>query len=255
MKTVRMEEMTWPEIRDAIDRGFTTVVMAVGSTEQHGPHLPTMTDTRLGDAYAQAVALKLGKTLQARTVPFGCSEHHLAFGGTISLKPDTLRLVLRDAIDSLVQDGFKRIILLPSHGGNFPSVKQAIDEARPAHPGIEITGFTNLLGFIGVLFAGSAEFGVSEDESGAHAGESETSMMMALEGPLVEADRLAPGYLGPTGEKEVAIILEKGMPALTSNGVLGDPRRASADKGRRYLDKLVEFLAEHFKGPAAGRKE
>ncbi len=255
MKTIRMEEMTWPEIRDALDRGFTTVVMAVGSTEQHGPHLPTMTDTRIGDALGEAVALKLGKALQARTMPLGCSEHHLAFGATISLKPDTLRLVLRDAVDSLVRDGFKRIILLPTHGGNFPSVKQAIDEAKPAHPGVEITGFTDLLAFVKVEFEASAEFGIGEDESGAHAGESETSLMMALEAHLVEADRLAPGYLGPTGEKELALILEKGMPALTSNGVLGDPRRASAEKGRRYLDRTAAFLAGYFNGPASGRKE
>ncbi len=255
MKTIRLEEMTWPEIRDALDRGYTTVVMAVGSMEQHGPHLPTMTDTRIGDALAQAVALKMGKALQARTVPFGCSEHHLAFGGTISLKPDTLRLVLRDAIDSLVRDGFKRIILLPTHGGNFPYVRQAIEEARPVHPGIEITGYTDTLGFVGALFAASAEFGVGEEESGAHAGESETSLLMALEGQLVEADRLVPGYTGPTGEKELALILEKGMPALTSNGVLGDPRRASADKGRRYLERMAGFLAEQFGGPASGRKE
>jgi creatinine amidohydrolase len=255
MKTIRMEEMTWPEIRDAIDRGFTTVTMAVGSTEQHGPHLPTMTDTRIGDALAEAVALKLGKTLQARTVPFGCSEHHLAFGGTISLKPETLRLVLLDAIDSLVRDGFKRVILLPTHGGNFPTVRQALDEARPAHPGAEITGYTDLLGFVRAGAEASAEFGVGEEESGAHAGESETSLMMALEGSLVEADRLAPGYLGPTGEKELTLILEKGMPALTSNGVLGDPRRASAEKGRRYLERLADFLAGTFRGAASSSKE
>jgi creatinine amidohydrolase len=252
MKTIRMEEMTWPEIRDAIDRGFTTVVMAVGSTEQHGPHLPTMTDTRIGDALAQVVAVKLGKALQARTVPFGCSEHHLAFGGTISLKPDTLRLVLLDAVDSLIRDGFKRVIFLPSHGGNFGTVRQAVEEARSSHSGVDITGYTDLQGFVGVLFAASAEFGIGEEESGAHAGESETSIMMDLEGSLVEADRLAPGYLGPTGEKELALILEKGMPALTSNGVLGDPRRASAEKGRRYLDKLAGFLADYFSRTEAG---
>ncbi len=244
MRTIRMEEMTWPDIREAIERGFTTVVAAVGSTEQHGPHLPTMTDTRIGDALAHAVALKLGRALQARTIPVGCSEHHLAFGGTLSLKPETLRLVIRDYVDSLVRDGFKRIVFLPSHGGNFPHVRTAIEEARATHPGIDIAGYTDLLGLMGAIFAASAEFGVGADESGGHAGESETSFMMALEGGLVAAERMAPGYLGPLGPNEIAIISEKGMPALTANGVLGDPRRASAEKGARYLEKLADFLAK-----------
>jgi creatinine amidohydrolase len=244
MKTIRMDEMTWPGIRAAIEQGFTTVVAAVGSTEQHGPHLPTMTDTRIGDAVANAVAFKLGHALQARTIPFGCSDHHLAFGATISMKPETLGMIVRDYAASLARDGFKRIIFLPSHGGNFAPVARAIEEAQRAHPGIEITGYTDLHGFVDVLYAASAEFGISPDESGAHAGENETSFMLALEGGLVDTPKMAPGYLGPLGDAEIAIIFEKGMPALTGNGVLGDPRRASADKGRRYLERLADFLVK-----------
>ncbi len=91
MKTIRMEEMNWPDIKTAIESGFKTVVIAVGSTEQHGPHLPTMTDARIGEDVAERVARKLGHALLARTIDVGLSEHHLAFAGTISLKP-------RDAI-------------------------------------------------------------------------------------------------------------------------------------------------------------
>jgi creatinine amidohydrolase len=242
MKTIRMEEMNWPEIKRAIESGFTTVVFAVGSTEQHGPYLPTMTDARIGDALAERVARKLGHALQARTIDVGLSEHHLAFAGTISLKPETLLLVLRDYVDSLVRHGFTRIVIIPSHGGNFATVRQAIEEARKVHPGINVTGYTDFLGLADFLYRGSAEYGVSAEESGAHAGESETSIMMALEGPLVAADRFAPGYVGPTGEAEMKLIFEKGMPALTSNGILGDPRRASAEKGEAYLERFADFL-------------
>ena len=76
----------------------------------------------------------------------------------------------------------------------------------------------------------------------AHGGENEASMMLALEPGLVKTDRFAPGYLGPLGEKEAELIFAKGMPALTSNGVLGDPRKASAAKGRAYLDGLADFI-------------
>lgn len=242
MNTIRMEEMNWPDVRAAITAGFTTAVVAVGSTEQHGPHLPTMTDTRIGDAMVHRVAQKLGNALQARTIPVGVSNHHLAFGATVSLQPETLKLIVLDYVDSLVRDGFRRIIFLPSHGGNFTAVAQAIEDARKAHPDIEITGYTDLLGMSDFLNQASAEFGISAEESGAHAGESETSIMMALESGLVARDKFAPGYLGPTGEREIQIILEKGMPALTPNGVIGDPRKATPEKGEVYLEKLADFL-------------
>jgi creatinine amidohydrolase/Fe(II)-dependent formamide hydrolase-like protein len=95
----------------------------------------------------------------------------------------------------------------------------------------------------------SAEFGVSPEESGAHAGENEASITMALEPSLVHPDRFVPGYLGLTAEAEMAVIFEKGMTALTSNGILGDPRKASAAQGEVYLERLVDFLVA-----AIGRK-
>jgi len=242
MKSIRMEAMTWPAIRAAIEGGCTTAVVAVGATEQHGPHLPTMTDARIGDAVAELVAQKLGGALVARTVDVGLSEHHLAFGGTISLKPETLKLVLRDYAESLVRCGFTRIVFVPTHGGNFPAVREAIDEARAAHPGVDVAGYTDLLGFAGYLNRVSAEHGVGAEASGAHAGENETSMMMALEPGLVDPGQFAAGYLGPLGAAEVKRILERGMPDLTSNGVLGDPGGASAEKGRVYLERLADFL-------------
>jgi creatinine amidohydrolase len=242
MKTIRMEEMTAPAINAAIAQGFTTVVVGVGSTEQHGPHLPTMTDTRIVEETAHRVALKLGNALQARTIPVGISDHHLAFGGTISLQPETLKRILIDYITSLSRCGFKRIVFLPSHGGNFATVEQAIKESQAAYPRVKITGFTDLLAFAHFLNSVSNEFGITADESGAHAGENETSIMMALESNLVLKDKFEPGYLGPTTEKEVRIILEKGMPALTQNGILGDPRKASAEKGEIYLEQLADFL-------------
>jgi creatinine amidohydrolase len=242
VNTIRMEEMNWPDVRQAVAAGFTTAVVAVGSTEQHGPHLPTMTDARIGDAVAHRVAQKLGNALQARTIPVGVSDHHLAFGATISLQPETLRLIVRDYVDSLVCDGFQRIVFLPFHGGNFLPVAQAIEDASTAHPDIDITAYTDLLGLVGFLTETSAVFGISGEESGAHAGESETSLMMALEPSLVAQDRLAPGYIGPMGEKEVLVVLEEGMPTLTENGVIGDPRKASAEKGEVYLERLADFL-------------
>jgi creatinine amidohydrolase len=247
MNTIRMDQMTWPDIKSAIEKGSESVIVAVGSTEQHGPHLPTMTDTRIGDEVAQRVAMKLGHTLQASTIRVGCSSHHLGFSGTISLRDETLKMMILDYMDSLVRSGFKRIVFLPMHGGNFPTVQAVVKEARQAHHGIEIIGVTDLAKLLDCLNAASAEFGISPSESGAHAGESETSIMLALEKDLVLANRFAPGYVGPTGEKELKILRERGMGALTEIGVLGDPRRASAEKGEVYLDRLTEFLVQEIK--------
>jgi len=242
MPTIRMEEMTWPDVRAAVQHGFTTVVVGVGSTEQHGPHLPTMTDTRIGDDLAHRVALRLGLALQARTIPFGVSEHHLAFGATISLRRESLKAILRDYLDSLVRCGFTRIVLLPSHGGNFATVQEVIDEAPITHPGVVVTGYADLLGFSGFLERASGRFGISAGAAGAHAGENETSMMLALEPTLVRRDRFAAGYVGPLDVEQVKVILEQGMTALTANGVLGDPAGSSADKGETYLELCAEYL-------------
>jgi creatinine amidohydrolase len=244
MKTIRMEEMTAPDINAAIAQGYKTVVVGVGATEQHGPHLPTMTDTRIGDEIANRAALELGNALQARTIPVGVSDHHLAFGGTISLRPETLKMIIHDYINSLVRCGFTRIIFLPSHGGNFAAVEQAVKESQIKYPELKIIGFTDLLRFAHFLNSVSNTFGITDDESGAHAGENETSIMMLLENSLVLKEKFECGYLGPAGEKEVRIILEKGMPALTNNGVLGDPRKASSDKGEIYLQRLSSFLVQ-----------
>jgi creatinine amidohydrolase len=223
------------------------VVVAIGSTEQHGPHLPTMTDTRIGDDVAERVTLRLGHALQANTIRVGCSSHHLGFPGTISIRDATLKMIILDYVDSLVRSGFTRIVLLPMHGGNFSTTRAAAEEAQIAHRGVKIVGVTDLAKLLDCLNAASAAYGIGASESGAHAGESETSIMLALEKDLVLKDRFAPGYVGPTGEKELKTVLEHGMAALTKIGVLGDPRRASAEKGEAYLDRLTEFVVGEIK--------
>ena len=247
MKTVRMEDLSWPDIREAISKGYSATVIGIGSTEQHGPHLPTKTDTLIGEAIAYGVAKKLGNALQAQTIRVGCSDHHLSFPGTISLRSSTLKAIIHDYVASLEKHGFQTIILLPSHGGNFSTVKESIDELKKKYTELKIIGYTDLHGFMDFLFKISAEFGITEEEAGAHAGETETSLMLFLEENLVKQERFSPGYLGPLGEKEVEIVLKKGMPSLSEKGTLGDPTRATSKKGETYLEKIVDFLVEEIK--------
>lgn len=247
MKTLKMEDMNWPDIRRAMDRGYTAVVVGIGSIEQHGPHLPTKTDTLIADMLALRFAQAWGKALQGRTIPVGCSEHHLAFPGTISIKAPTLKSIIADYTESLAKQGFETIIYLPSHGGNFAAVKEAIQELQAKFPELNIVGYTDLMGLMKCVFGVSAEFGVTPDEAGAHAGENETSLILAFADNLVKEDRFEPGYLGPLGGEELKKIIQEGMPALSKIGVLGDPTKASAEKGAIYLEKTVRFLVQEIK--------
>ncbi len=245
MVKFRMSEMSWVDIQEALGAGFSTVVFAVGSNEQHGPHLPTCTDSLIGDVLANKVTQKLGRALQAPTINVGCSEHHMAFPGTIDLKPETLKNLIRDYCVSLARQGFKNIVILPSHGGDFNPVREATDELNQSLKEARVISYTDLKGLLRLLAEFSLKHGVSAPESGAHAGESETSMVLAIRKDLVDMERAEEGFVGNYEEK-IPVIFSQGIKSVTRNGVVGDPRKAEAGKGEEYLelwaDKMVDFV-------------
>lgn len=246
---IKLEEMTSPEIRDAILSGFETVVFAVGSNEQHGPCLAVSTDTVLGDELAYLVAKKLGNALKGPTINVGCSEHHMRFPGTITLGKETLQAVIRDYCDSLARHGFRRIFVIPSHGGNFGPLAEIEEELNGAQPDVDVIAYTDLQRFVEMLQETSGKLGVSKEESGAHAGESEVSMMLWMREDLVREDKIpeATGYLGEFGEEAAARVFEDGIGALSPIGVLGSPAKASGEHGRVYLEDLANALVEYVK--------
>lgn len=247
METLRLEEMNWKDIQEAIDQGYKTVVIGIGSIEQHGPHLPTSTDSLIGDAIANKVTANLKNALQAPTIRIGCSSHHLSFPGTISYKESTLKAIIQDYVKSLALHGFTNIVLLPSHGGNFKPILEVIDEIKKGNSDFKLVGYTDLFRLLDVLHNFSNEFGITKEESGVHAGESETSFILALAENLVKKERFEPGYMGVVGEEQSQLIFEKGMTALTKNGILGDPTNATSEKGEIYLQKIVQFLVDEIK--------
>lgn len=245
MVKFRMSEMNWVDIQEALGAGLSTVVFAVGSNEQHGPHLPTCTDSLIGDVLANKVTRKLGKALQAPTINVGCSEHHMAFPGTIDLKPETLKNLIRDYCVSLARQGFKNIVILPSHGGDFNPVREATDELNQSLKEAHVISYTDLKGLLRFLAEFSLKHGVSAPESGAHAGESETSMVLAIRKDLVDMEQAKEGFVGNYEEK-IPVIFSQGIKSVTRNGVVGDPRKAEASKGEEYLElwagKMVDFV-------------
>ncbi len=236
MGAVDLDQMTWPEVRAEQQAGRDTVVMAFGATEQHGPHLPLATDALIGDHLARLVAERLDAFV-APTMRIGCSEHHLEFPGTLSLSEDTFHRVVADVVRSLARGGFRRAVLLPTHGGNFRPLAAALDHLGTVD-GIEIRGLTDLTALMAIAELGAAEHDVPLGEGGLHAGEWETSMLMAVEPDLVHLERGAAGYIGDA-ESAIGAIFGAGVHTIAENGVIGDPTRASAAHGARYWNEVL----------------
>jgi creatinine amidohydrolase len=169
----------------------------------------------------------------------------LAFAGTISLAEETFRNMVRDIVRSLCKHGFRRIVLLPTHGGNFAPLNQALDQIEPVQ-GVRIIGFTDLEGLLKTAFRSSARFGIDPVKSGAHSGEWEASVMLHLRPKEVRMEQAKEGWLGSVSEVRARIT--SGLDKMDPNGVLGDPRKAKAEAGKVYVEDTVEFLYQWIRG-------
>jgi len=227
------------------------VILPIASIEQHGPHLPTMTDTRLGhevNIRAARLCEPARKVVVTPVVWSGLSEHHMPFGGTLTVSHATFRALIRDLIDSITRHGFRHILISNSHGGNMIAMQQICDELAPQVDAV-------LVGTTYVTEAGEALSRHLQDQPGVmHAGEAETSMMLAVEPGLVDTSDLAALVDGMDG----AGFLKAGKAAyrwrpfshITGNGMAGNPARATAQKGEAMLDAGAEALAALILDPA-----
>lgn len=243
-----LEELTWPEVERSIAAGFTTVVVAAGAVEQHGPHLPLLVDAVRGDRLALEVARRLGNALVAPTIRVGCSEHHMDFPGTISLRERTLAAICRDYTDSLARHGFRTICFLPSHGGNFGPLAAMLGELQEAAgPGCTVRAYTDLQGFV-TLWKGAVRELAPElaDRVGGHADIAESSEMLCIRPELVRQDRAVAGYVADFDEAVAARIFTEGFRAVTPTGVLGDARGMSCEVGEACLARVADAIAAEF---------
>lgn len=226
------------------------VLLPLGATEQHGPHLAVGTDTDIVTRVAQlAEQERQNKIILAPTLPYGSSHHHLAFGGTISIAADLYVQVVCDLVRSLIQCGFRRIVLLNGHGGNITPVKQALSilskEFDPVVPAYIALATYWELG--GSAFSGDAPM---ESPALSHACEYETSMMLHLYPEKVFMDKVQRsnrpaqnGYIAFEDDlpyRGVSIV--KQTPFISNNGCSGEPQLAKAEKGKHLIDKAVQSL-------------
>ena len=237
-----IERLTWTDVEAALGRGMRRAIVCAASTEQHGPHLPEATDALLGEAYAEGLARRLGDALVAPIVRPACSEHHMAFPGSLTIS-ETLLMDLLDAyLASLRRHGFERFVVVSSHGGNFPVLVEW-ERTRSPQDTVVLTDFH----VFDAGFEAIRRFGRT-DTAGPHAEVLETSMMLHLHPELVHMERAASGF---TGESTLEEVLRRGMRSLTPNGVLGDPVGSTSEMGSAVLDAIVDRLYEQVQRPVA----
>jgi creatinine amidohydrolase len=216
----------------------------IGSTEQHGPHLPLSTDTLIAKEVGLRVASRLGNALLAPVIQVGVSDHHLAYPGTLSIRKRVMVGLIIDYCGSLAKHGFTNIAILPTHSGNCQPVEESLGHLRREFPKTNFIGFTDLMGYFSPIFRTARKHGVSEEIAGPHAGEWETSVILAIAHELVTMKKARKGFIGNIDQiREMAFT--KGAKALSENGVFGDPTVSSAERGARYLSSLTDFFVEY----------
>jgi creatinine amidohydrolase len=243
-----LERMTSPEVRSAIDAGYTTVVVACGAVEQHGPHLPLFMDAEHGARLAEEVARRLGDALVAPPIRIGCSEHHMRFAGSLSLRVETFEAICHDYSVSFARHGFRAVFFLPSHGGNFAPLARMRSRLQEAvGPQLQVVVFTDLEAQIELWRRVVEEEAGLGSRVGGHADIAESSIMLALHPELVRSSEAVAGYLGPLTAEVLSTVFQEGIGAVAPNGILGDARGMTQAIGRRCIAETADMLARHFR--------
>jgi creatinine amidohydrolase len=244
-----MNEIEWwrlraPELR-ALAQRPAVVIVPIGSTEQHGPHLPTQVDCLLvGEVARRAARLASATTptLITPTVWSGLAEHHMSLGATLSVDFETFFSLLRGICRSLVRHGFRNVLLLNGHGGNVAALTVAVNELA-----VELDAPIATATYYQLAQPAFATI-LERQEGVRHACEAETSMVLALAPDLVDMSLVA-GAVGPTAPEmrdvagTTAAHRWQSFRSRTAHGAIGDPRAASAEKGERLLQAAAEAVA------------
>ncbi len=246
MDSIRIDELTWVDVKEKIENGYKTVIFGVGSTEQHGPSLPEKTDALQADQFANILALELGNALQAPTISVGYSEYHLNFPGTISLRKSTLSAIIEDYIDSLARHGFENIIVFISHGGNEEPVKDILPKMCEKYPDKKIFYYYTQEILPAIREMGQ-KYRLTLGEIGSHAGDMEASIMLHYAPDLVKKDRFVEGYTKVMTPRVQKKSRAEGFNAVSESGVVGDQRKASAEKGKNYIDNFKSIVVNYVK--------
>lgn len=223
---MRLGDATWTEVDGAVRTSGATpspiVLVPIGSTEQHGPHLPLATDTLIAEELAERAVHHTDGLMVGPTLSVTASGEHAAFPGTLSIGTEATTLVIVELVRSA--DWAAGVVLVNGHGGNRTAVKAAVAT-------LEAEGRR--------VLAWSPRWPRRRDGGPAdlHAGRIETSMMLAIDPGLVRLELAEPG-----ADASIDDLRARGVRAISPNGVLGDPDGASGREGERFITDFVEDL-------------
>ncbi|MRH86742.1 mycofactocin biosynthesis peptidyl-dipeptidase MftE [Nocardia sp. SYP-A9097] len=215
----RLAELTSPEIGLRSDA---VLAIPVGSTEQHGPHLPMSTDTDIAVALCERLRATRDDVLVAPAIAYGSAGEHAGFPGTLSIGQAAMELLIVELCRSAF-DTFDRVLLVSAHGGNHEPVTRAVRLLRSESRDVRLH--------------------CPRWEGEPHAGHPETSMMLALTPEHVRMDRAVPGDSRPLAEI-MPMLRAGGLRAVTETGILGDPTGANPEAGQRLLETLTAALLD-----------
>jgi creatinine amidohydrolase len=216
---VDLGRATWGQV-EASERSH-VLALPLGSLEQHGPHLPLDTDTRIAYAVAAGLGERLAHVAVAPALAYGASGEHAGFPGTLLVGHPVLAELISELVRS-ARGAFEGVVVVNAHGGNGEALQAVRD--RGAAEGDDV-----------LVWSATVSGG------DAHAGRTETSLMLAIDPTAVRLELAEAGCSEPIGELMPRLRAE-GVRPVSSNGVLGDPAGANADEGRALLDELVTNL-------------
>lgn len=215
---IRLGDFTSPAVGEG-----RVLVVPLGSTEQHGPHLPLDTDTVIARTVAETAALRVDVAVVAPPIAIGAAGEHAGFAGTLSVGTEVLASMLVEIVRTAGAE-FERVVFVNGHGGNLDAVRSAAEtceyEGRP----------------VGVWHARLAD-------ADAHAGHAETSVMLAIDPSRVRMDLAEAGATAPMSEL-LDDLRSGGVAAVAPNGVLGDPTDATSARGEEILAEWVGQVVE-----------
>lgn len=228
-----LARLTWQEAREALVRAR-LALLPVGSTEQHGPHLTLDTDIAVAEGLTRRLAADLQEdAVVCPSIPYGLSEHHMAFPGTLTLRPRTFVDLVLEVVESLAHWGMRRVLVVNGHGGNVDALRLLARTARRDHDSL-------VAAVMWAVLAADEIASLAKSPTYGHACEVETSVAMVLAPESVRADRI--GEPGPRATPDPLLLPQRPLAdrpiwlhEWTEDGALGDPRLSSGELGEAVV--------------------